>query len=266
MHCLFRTVFRTPNCKRTRYNRGRYRLTLPFLLVCLLFFLFPTFATAASFSERPCTWYLGRGGETPELLARRFQLPVIDLMEANGLHERNGNLKGQVLCIPATEAGRTIAVAPEKQGPSGLQPDGSVRRFAYEALETSTLEQVSDLLLTEAATRHIPPALLRALAWQESGWQQQLIAEDGGIGVMQLMPETVDELNSREGKKRDPYKVRDNIQLGALYVHYLWERYHGDLRKVISAYNQGPGTLEKHGVRNNQYVHTVLALMKRFSA
>ena len=36
----------------------------------------------------------------------------------------------------------------------------------------------------------VDPALARALAWMESGFQQDVVSNVGAIGVMQLLPET----------------------------------------------------------------------------
>ncbi|MCA1599126.1 MAG: hypothetical protein LC769_08915, partial [Chloroflexi bacterium] len=41
-----------------------------------------------------------------------------------------------------------------------------------------------------AATVGIEDAFLKAIAWRESNWRM-VDAADGGIGVMQLMPDTV---------------------------------------------------------------------------
>ena len=36
----------------------------------------------------------------------------------------------------------------------------------------------------------VDPALARALAWMESGFQQDVVSNVGAVGVMQLLPET----------------------------------------------------------------------------
>jgi soluble lytic murein transglycosylase-like protein len=46
-----------------------------------------------------------------------------------------------------------------------------------------------------------------AIAWQESGWYQHVIAWDGGIGVMQLMPYTAMGINAGTGIRRNPYHL-----------------------------------------------------------
>jgi hypothetical protein len=63
------------------------------------------------------------------------------------------------------------------------------RAFAY---TNPSYAQVSAWLEAAAASRDLPPQVLKAIAWQESGWRQYgadgapLISFDGGIGIMQL--------------------------------------------------------------------------------
>jgi hypothetical protein len=127
----------------------------------------------------------------------------------------------------------------------------------------------------------IPAKLLYAVAWQESGWQSTIKACDGGIGTMQVMPGTVDFLNTFVfGEDLDPMTLSGNTQLGGQYLAYL-TKFFGDqlvpqtydlqaadktlLNAVISAYNVGPGVVILadgwDGIPNKQYVNNVRALM-----
>jgi len=120
------------------------------------------------------------------------------------------------------------------------------------------------MLRLVAARYSLPANLLLAIAWQESGWYQHVIAWDGGIGVMQLMPYTAMGINAGTGMRRDPYRLWDNINLGATYLSWLWRDFHGYLAKVISAYNEGGWAVIHRGIFNWRYVRNVLYLMRRF--
>jgi soluble lytic murein transglycosylase-like protein len=115
-----------------------------------------------------------------------------------------------------------------------------------------------------AANYGLPANLVLAIAWQESGWTQHVIARDGGIGVMQLMPYTAMGINAGTGIRRDPYKLWDNLNLGATYLHWLWINFHGNLAKVISAYNEGGWAVIHRGIFNWSYVNNVMYLMRVF--
>lgn len=132
----------------------------------------------------------------------------------------------------------------------------------------------------------IPATLLKATAWQESGWQSDIIACDGGIGLMQVMPDTATWMNQRFEQSYDVEDYRDNAFLGGTYLAWL-TKYIGDmyfdsdyrldadlcgaeltsclLNVVIAAYNVGHHAVAREGepltVPNPRYVNNVRALM-----
>lgn len=206
-------------------------------------------------SGNACYWYRVRGGDTLAHIARWSHSSVWTLARANRLWNINVIFQGQSLCIPHR-------VGSWNGARSGLYPNGNVRWYAYDALDWSNYREVSSLLHYEATRYHLPPRLLLAIAWQESGWKQHVIARDGGIGVMQLMPYTARSINTSSGIKHDPYKLRDNIVLGAKLLHSLWIYFHGNLVRIISAYNEGAWAVVHCGIFNWRYVNNVLYLMR----
>ena len=124
----------------------------------------------------------------------------------------------------------------------------------------------------------LPPNLIDAIAWEESGWQSTIIACDGGIGTMQILPDTATWMNNRFGTNFNVNTLSGNPMLGAEYLEWL-VRYFGDyayggnyslsnqdlLNDVIAAYNVGPGAVDptagSSGIPNWQYVNNVEALM-----
>ncbi|GER86119.1 hypothetical protein KDW_02810 [Dictyobacter vulcani] len=120
-------------------------------------------------------------------------------------------------------------------------------------------------MLCNAAARYgLPQSLMLAIAWQESGWNQHVIAQDGGIGMMQIMPYTAQGLNRQVNGHYDPYKLQDNIELGAIYLRSLWHGFHGNKTQIISAYNEGGWNVQHRGIFNWRYVNSVHALMRRY--
>ncbi len=93
----------------------------------------------------------------------------------------------------------------------------------------------------EAATKYgVDPVLVRAVAWQESRFRGSAISPKGAIGVMQLMPGTASWLGV------NPYDPRDNIFGGVSYLSTLLERFGGDIRLALAAYNAGPEAVSRH--------------------
>lgn len=96
-----------------------------------------------------------------------------------------------------------------------------------------------DSAINEMAEKYnLDPALLAAMAEQESGFNQSAQSEAGAMGIMQLMPDTA------EGLGVDPSDLRGNVEGGAKYIRQMLDKYDGDVEKALAAYNAGPGSLD----------------------
>jgi hypothetical protein len=236
---------------------SRTKLTLILLSVLLLcasigtYSLQNTLLAAGRTPANSCGWYTIASGDTLSYIAEHYHTTTLALAHANAIDNMNLIFVGQRLCIP----GKRRATA------SGIATNGVVRWYAYNALGWSDRPQVRHMLYRAATRHHLPAKLLLAIAWQESGWTQHVIAWDGGIGVMQLMPYTAMGINAGIGTQLDPYDLQDNLDLGATYLQWLWQNFHGDLPRVISGYNEGGWAVKHRGIYNWHYVNNVLALM-----
>jgi hypothetical protein len=139
----------------------------------------------------------------------------------------------------------------------------------------------------------LPNNLIKAVAKQESGWQSAIMACDGGIGTMQVMPNTATWMNQRFGTSYDVKTLSGNTMIGSAYLQWSI-KYFGDtyfdgdytldaaacaqdpavpdyqepclLNAVIAAYNYGYGAVDdevngKIVIPNPSYVRPVRALM-----
>lgn len=96
-----------------------------------------------------------------------------------------------------------------------------------------------DSAINEMAEKYnLDPALLAAMAEQESGFNQSAQSEAGAMGIMQLMPDTA------EGLGVDPSDLRGNVEGGAKYIRQMLDKYDGDVEKALAAYNAGSGSLD----------------------
>ena len=92
----------------------------------------------------------------------------------------------------------------------------------------------------EAQRNGLQPALLRAVAWQESRGRAGAVSPKGAVGVMQLMPATAAALGV------DPLDVKDNLRGGALYLKQQLARF-GSVPLALAAYNAGPAAVTRYG-------------------
>ena len=103
--------------------------------------------------------------------------------------------------------------------------------------------------IAEAAKRFaVPQPWIRAVMQVESGGRtmlgenQPIKSSMGAMGLMQLMPDTYNDMRVQYGLGKDPYDPHDNIMAGAAYLRFLRAKY--GYPQMFAAYNDGPGNLE----------------------
>lgn len=121
--------------------------------------------------------------------------------------------------------------------PVALQAPDTVRRL------THPLEYRAEIRAS-AQEYGVEPALVAAVIRTESRFDPEVESHRGARGLMQLIPVTADFISTRgdiSGDYRDP---ETNIRMGTWYLRYLMDRYDGDLRLALAAYNSGPGQVD----------------------
>ena len=109
--------------------------------------------------------------------------------------------------------------------------------------EPTKMQDPIDRIVQEAAQRHkVDPALVKAVISTESGWNPRAVSRKGAEGLMQLIPETAERFGV--GNALDPAQ---NVEGGTTYLKWLLDRYNGDLRKTLAAYNAGEGAVDSFG-------------------
>jgi soluble lytic murein transglycosylase-like protein len=129
------------------------------------------------------------------------------------------------LDTPAPAAPR---VARQVRGRIAQATTGATRALALRAV------------VEQAATRYeVSPALVDAIAYAESRYDQRALSRAGAQGIMQLMPGTARDLGV------DSRDTAANIHGGTAYLRRLLNRFDGDVVCTIAAYNAGPGAVSK---------------------
>ncbi len=98
---------------------------------------------------------------------------------------------------------------------------------------------------------NVDRALIYALIRQESGFKPKAKSGAGARGLMQIMPRTASfvagDRRYRWSKRKHLFKPEINLSLGQKYINILLkdERISGDLFMMTTAWNGGPGNLNK---------------------
>ncbi len=99
--------------------------------------------------------------------------------------------------------------------------------------------------IAQAAARfQIPQQWIRAVIQQESGGEEQAVSPAGAMGLMQLMPETYQDLQAQYGLGADPFDPQNNIDAGAGYISQMYQRYGAP--GFLAAYNAGPEDVDEY--------------------
>jgi len=127
-------------------------------------------------------------------------------------------------------------------------------------------EEVDALVTTAAQQQSIEPKLIKAVMKQESGFKPCAVSVAGAQGLMQLMPDTADQLHVV-----DAFDPAQNVNGGAAYLKQLLTKYKGDVKLTLGAYNAGPKRTDDAGAVPNipetqNYVASILADMASASA
>jgi len=125
---------------------------------------------------------------------------------------------------------------------------------------------LSEIIAAAARKHQVNPAFVKSIIAAESGFSEAAVSNKGAIGLMQLMPETAREFGA------DPTVREQNIDAGTHYLSWLSRRYAGKrdaLKRVIAAYNAGPGAVERYGGvppfrETRTYVARVLRFYKKY--
>ena len=107
-------------------------------------------------------------------------------------------------------------------------------------------EQIS----TSSAAHGVDPYLVAAVVKTESNWDAAATSHKGARGLMQLMPETAQDMVAKglvDGASFSADNLTDpttNIEFGCAYLSYLISYFNGATDKAVAAYNAGMGNVD----------------------
>jgi LysM repeat protein len=183
-------------------------------------------------------------GESLWSLAKRYHTTIAKLAQLNHLDPARPLLIGTKLRLP--QAVRSVKVEPVADRVVGV---ASVR----------------SLLDHWAAHYGVSAALVRAVAWMESGYDNSVVSSAGAQGIMQILPSTWRYVETVLIGHRVRHTADGNVHIGVAFLHHLLRAFHGNERLALAAWYQGEGAVRKYGVLQvtTRFVANVLALEQR---
>jgi N-acetylmuramoyl-L-alanine amidase len=265
---------------------GRGWRRLPIILATTAFLSSATLLPASADSA-----HVVQPGETLSGIAAAFGLPLDVVAAHNQIADVDVIYAGETLALPGpapsgpqlagiytvqtgetltsiaatrgTTVGQILAANPNIVDANRIYAGQSLTLPTGSGSAAAATANVPSLLAHYASRYGLDPALVEALAWQESGWQQSVVSPSGAVGVMQVLPDTADWLASDiVGRPLDSTNnVADNVEAGAAFLRYLIDRT-GSEDLGVAAYYQGPGSLTRDGMlaETQQYVSNVMAI------
>ena len=112
------------------------------------------------------------------------------------------------------------------------------------------LEKLAALFSRYGEKYDIDYLLIAAIAYKESGFNNDLVGSRGAVGIMQVLPSTAQDPNINIKNVR---QLENNIHAGVKYLAFLRKQYFSDpditaqnkLYFTLAAYNAGPGNVER---------------------
>lgn len=163
--------------------------------------------------------------------------------------------------IEAPRPGLSVRVSDVYETPSAIRrvlPETTTAPVAGKALDGSV--PFASLFEKAGARYGVSPALLSAVARQESGYNPSAVSPAGAQGLMQLMPATARGLGVS-----DSFNPAQAVDGAARLLHDLIGRF-GRTDLALAAYNAGPGAVLRYdGIppypETQNYVRSVMAMI-----
>jgi LysM repeat protein len=185
-------------------------------------------------------WHVVSSGESFFSIAARYHVSPWRLARRNSIPLTSVIVPGQRLALPA---GARLS-RPTIAGPPASR------------------ESVRTAIDYWARVYGVDASLARALAWMESGFQQDVVSNVGAIGVMQLLPETWEFVDTVLLGVHTPRTYQGNVRAGVRYLRWQLDEFAGDRRLALAGWYQGARAVRERGLFEDtkEFVRIVLML------
>lgn len=186
--------------------------------------------------------------------------------------------------VQQQEAEKEIASTPKTQTPA---PDPAIASAARNDVEEELAERIGASKAEDERTKYVTaavaqydigadlagdifdiakeenvdPELAIGLVRTESTFDERAVSHVGARGLTQVMPRTARGIIPGTNAEQ-LFDRKTNLRLGFRYLDQLVQKYRGNVKLALTAYNRGPGTVDKvlkrGGDPDNGYAGKVL--------
>jgi soluble lytic murein transglycosylase len=121
--------------------------------------------------------------------------------------------------------------------PFALRVPDAMMRTIYPLRYETVIRQASE-------ENGLDPAFVAGVIYTESRFRPDVESHKEAYGLMQLLPQSARFIQRKSGIKGDYRDPKVNVRLGTWFLGYLEDRYKGDERLMLAAYNSGEGTVD----------------------
>lgn len=105
-----------------------------------------------------------------------------------------------------------------------------------------------DVVIRSAARKNkVDPTLVAAVIYVESGFDERARSPQGAVGLMQVLPETAQQIADETGGssfvEADLEDPKVNVRYGTYYLRTVLDQFDGDTLSAVAAYNAGGGAV-----------------------
>jgi soluble lytic murein transglycosylase-like protein len=202
-----------------------------------------------------------RGCEWDDLL-RRMLCPSIIL----------GALVFSLLCLPSMSFSDIYRFKDERGvwHFSNIRSDSRFRVFmrtpGYTKSAKQYIHDYEEVIKKASKKYRVEPSLIKAVIKAESDFDGAAVSDKGAQGLMQLMPETADEM-----EVGNPFNPEENILGGTRYLSLMLQRFKNNLHLALAAYNAGPENVEEYRgippfLETKNFIERVLRYYSQFGS
>ena len=112
---------------------------------------------------------------------------------------------------------------------------------SYRKKPKEYIKKYHRIILQASKMFKVDPHLVKAVIRAESGFNKKAVSHKGAKGLMQLMPDTANDM-----AVENPFNPEENIFGGTRYLGMLLERFKNNKTLALAAYNAGPEKVEHY--------------------